>query len=93
MAAHYHRFEARHAANALWAVATIGVRPPQSYLRSLALGAWRRFPRFLPQHFSLCVVALARLGFVPSRQWLKEFFAASAPRLAQFKPQARRAVC
>ena len=56
--------------NTLWALARLGLRPPESWMAVFVEESFTQLPRFTSQHMANTVWAFAKLGRKPPEPWM-----------------------
>lgn len=74
--------------NALWALATLGIRPADHWLRGYVAATRQLLGSFRPQELSSMLWALATLRIWPGREWLGACTSACSAGLTGYGPQA-----
>eukprot|EP00198_Chlamydomonas_reinhardtii_P007843 XP_001697180.1 predicted protein [Chlamydomonas reinhardtii] len=74
-------FSPQDCSNTLWALARLGLRPPESWMAVFVEESFTQLPRFTSQHMANTVWAFAKLGRKPPEPWMDRFFLESRPLL------------
>lgn len=78
---------AQQLANIIWAFATLGHTPPESFMEALAEESLRKRAGFNPQNIANMLWAFVKLDYIPKCPLVKELAEEAGPKLTEFNSQ------